>query len=393
MLRCLTYLALFQRILFGCELVRYWVVVVGSGVQSKAAENSFNAVRLLAALQVAYIHAIAHLKLSPTWGYGWIAQFPGVPIFFAVSGYLVFDSLLRLQSAKSFFKHRAARIYPALLVNIAVMEVAMCLAGQVAFQGSLRFLRGVAFYIVYAFTANMDLANKWIGGGGGLHSYGGFFRMYPSGVLWTLTVELTFYAAIPLFLFTKTRATQTALAITLSLLSFFYQKNAGAALPTGDYWPQSISVIPYFWMFGIGILFRLWTPPLWSFKLAVPVLCAAYYLTAQWRGLAWFEWKVDPLASASVQTVLLCLLSLWIGSSPLVKSRWLADNDMSYGLYLYHMMIVTALMNAPTSQWLLLAVLVGGMLAGLLSWRLVERPAMKRMRNSALPLTAIRSPA
>ncbi len=77
-------------------LARYWFVMVKSGVQSKAAENSFNAVRLLAALQVAYIHAIAHLKLAPTWGYEWIVQFPGVPIFFAVSGYLVFGSLFRL---------------------------------------------------------------------------------------------------------------------------------------------------------------------------------------------------------------------------------------------------------------------------------------------------------
>ena len=63
---------------------------------SKAAQNSFNAVRLLAALQVAYLHTVFHLKLDPRPWEGIIVQFPGVPIFFAVSGYLVFDSLLRL---------------------------------------------------------------------------------------------------------------------------------------------------------------------------------------------------------------------------------------------------------------------------------------------------------
>ncbi|WP_171258204.1 acyltransferase family protein, partial [Acinetobacter baumannii] len=117
-------------------------------------KNSFNALRLLAALQVAYIHAIAHLKLTPTGGYEWIAQVPGVPIFFAISGYLVFDSLLRLDSGVQFIRHRAARIYPALIVNIAIMEIALYAAGQVHFRGSLQFLRGIAFYIIYIATAS-----------------------------------------------------------------------------------------------------------------------------------------------------------------------------------------------------------------------------------------------
>jgi peptidoglycan/LPS O-acetylase OafA/YrhL len=42
------------------------------------------------------------------------------------------------------------------------------------------------------------------------------------------------------------------------------------------------------------------------------------------------------------------------------------------------------LMNLPQdhrSVWLLGIVLVGGFIAGLLSWRLVERPAMKAARH------------
>jgi peptidoglycan/LPS O-acetylase OafA/YrhL len=294
---------------------------------SKATENSFNAVRLLAALQVAYIHALAHLKLTPTWGYEWIAQFPGVPIFFAISGYLVFDSLLRLQSAELFTRHRAARIYPALFVNIAIMEIAMYAAGQVNFRGSFQFLRGVAFYIVYTATASSELANQWIGSGGGVHSFDGFFQMYSSGVLWTLTVEVSFYAVMPLFLLTKTRATRTGLTIFLSLLSFVYQQRAGAAIVTGDYWPQSVSVIPYFWMFGLGMLFRLWPPPLWSIKPGAAVVLVAFVLVAKWQQMPWFEWKVAPTTWASV-----------------------------------------------------------GTLMGLLSWHLLERPAMNFVRRNRQPL-------
>lgn len=348
-----------------------------------AAKNSFNALRLLAALQVAYIHAIAHLKLTPTWGYEWIAQVPGVPIFFAISGYLVFDSLLRLDSGVQFIRHRAARIYPALIVNIAIMEIALYAAGQVHFRGSLQFLRGIAFYIIYIATASIELANMWVGGGSGDHSYPGFFQMYPSGVLWTLSVEISFYAFILVLLFTRTRTTRTILTVALSLFSFVYQQHAGAAIVSGDYWPQSVTVIPYFWMFGIGMLFRLWPPPPGAYKLAIPLLTMSIYAVAKHRGLIWFEWKVDPTASASVQTILLCLMVLWIGCSPLLRSRWLGSNDSSYGIYLYHMLIVTALMNVPQaarSDWLLIIVLAGGVAFGLLSWHLVERPAMKRAK-------------
>jgi peptidoglycan/LPS O-acetylase OafA/YrhL len=49
------------------------------------------------------------------------------------------------------------------------------------------------------------------------------------------------------------------------------------------------------------------------------------------------------------------------------------------------MLIVTALMNIfpeHRSQWLYLVVLVGGTSMGLLSWHLVERPAMNFVRRN-----------
>ena len=128
----------------------------------KAPENSFNAVRLLAALQVAYGHVIAHLGIAPTAGYQWIIQFPGVPIFFAISGYLVFHSLLRLGSLPRFFAHRMARIYPALVVNIAIIELLLTVAGQT--DASRWTSRQIAeFYAVYGATSNDGLG--WLASG------------------------------------------------------------------------------------------------------------------------------------------------------------------------------------------------------------------------------------
>jgi len=42
-----------------------------------------------------------------------------------------------------------------------------------------------------------------------MHPLTGFFQINPRGVLWTLTVELTFYAVVPIVALAKTRVVQT----------------------------------------------------------------------------------------------------------------------------------------------------------------------------------------
>ena len=208
-------------------------------------------------------------------------------------------------------------------------------------------------------------------------------------MLWTLTVELSFYAAVPIYGLIKGRVGQTVLIATASIASLVFRQYLG--LNSGSF--VVTMFVPYFWIFGIGMLVRLWTPsPQQVLKLFVPVLAAAYCVIVYWRGLTWFEWKDDLSVGAAVQTSVMCLLMLCIGLSSLLKSRWLAKNDASYGLYLYHMLVVTILMNISPesrSQWLILVVLAGGYLAGLLSWLLIERPGMSfvRFRRTAISPT------
>src|ERR1043166_4636777 len=98
------------------------------------AENSFNAIRLIAALQVAYIHSTWHLDIgfNPN---SWAMQFPGLPMFFAISGCLVSDSLTRSKTLIQFAARRASRIYPGLVVNIAILELALFLSHLIDFTG------------------------------------------------------------------------------------------------------------------------------------------------------------------------------------------------------------------------------------------------------------------
>ena len=77
--------------------------------------NNFDLVRLLAALQVAVVHALMHLK--PTGSFVHIARaglelFPGVPIFFVISGLLISKSYEQSDSIRDYYRNRCLRIFP-----------------------------------------------------------------------------------------------------------------------------------------------------------------------------------------------------------------------------------------------------------------------------------------
>ena len=89
-------------------------------MHSSARHNNFDLIRLLAAAQVVFVHAVGHtpvLESHPPWLRGLldvVVMFPGVAVFFVISGFLVPRSYERLRDRPgTYFMHRALRIYPA----------------------------------------------------------------------------------------------------------------------------------------------------------------------------------------------------------------------------------------------------------------------------------------
>lgn len=81
--------------------------------------NNFDLVRLLAALQVVVVHALMYLK--PRGSFVHIARsglelFPGVPIFFVISGLLISKSYEQSDCIRNYYRNRCLRIYPGLWV-------------------------------------------------------------------------------------------------------------------------------------------------------------------------------------------------------------------------------------------------------------------------------------
>ncbi len=81
--------------------------------------NNFDIIRLFAALQVAIHHTMSHLKIeqnSDSVILMFSGFFPGVPIFFFVSGFLISKSYESNPSIREYAQNRILRIYPALII-------------------------------------------------------------------------------------------------------------------------------------------------------------------------------------------------------------------------------------------------------------------------------------
>ena len=77
--------------------------------------NCLNLIRIIAALQVFFGHASAHLQVSlPDLFMKFLNIVQGVPVFFLISGFLIWNSLNRNSAFKQYAKKRILRLYPEL---------------------------------------------------------------------------------------------------------------------------------------------------------------------------------------------------------------------------------------------------------------------------------------
>ena len=84
--------------------------------------NNFDLIRLAAALQVALTHALGDMGSGERL---WLLRlftelFPGVPIFFFISGFLISKSFEKNPVLREYALNRCLRIYPALVVCFAL---------------------------------------------------------------------------------------------------------------------------------------------------------------------------------------------------------------------------------------------------------------------------------
>lgn len=333
--------------------------------------NNYNLVRLLAAFQVLLVHVFHHFSIN-----GYIVEvlemLPGVPIFFFVSGMLIYQSYIRSKSTGliSFYRKRILRIYPALIVCFIFSVSTLLLSGYLNFSdifGS-KFLLWVAAQLSFFQFYNPDLLREY--GVGVLN-----------GSLWTISVELQFYFLTPFLALLLKRSYK--LFFLIFILSILLNFASHYILDIDSIITKllRVSALPwvYFFCFGIFISYNV---GLKRFLLNINYM----HLVVLYLISMYFLGDVEKNSSNAINflsAITLCVLILKIGEDKrlveLPLQTFVRSNDISYGLYIYHMPIINLAIyfNYPV-ELSLPFVLVFTFILALASWFFVERKALAR---------------
>lgn len=325
--------------------------------------NALNLIRFLLASAVIYSHTfpLGNFGLEPKAG-GTTVGTMAVGGFFALSGYLIAGSRMRLD-AWPYFWHRSIRILPAFWVCLVIVAFGFAPLAAWISGGSMDWLASVKYVVT---NAALYIAQPSIG-----ETLATNPMAYDwNGSLWTLFYEFAAYVLAGIFLsvgFVR-RHPAKVLACAMALVTILQRVARGTLGITDDFFMNFI------WLGGFFLAGML----LWSLADRVPaspwIAGAAAAALAPLTALGYFT-LLGPL--------LVAYLLLWVGG--VVRTQLFARNDVSYGLYIYAFPVQQSLafigahlVVAPAVFSLLSLILTLPLAIG--SWKFVEKPAL-RLKN------------
>ncbi|MGH1360393.1 MAG: acyltransferase family protein [Burkholderiaceae bacterium] len=329
--------------------------------------NNFDLLRLFAALQVVVFHTSTRFDLSLGSWETLVNAFPGVPIFFVISGFLISTSYERSKSLYRYTRNRLLRILPALWMCLLLTA-----GTALTFGYDLLNLKGIAW-----FFAQMG---GLIYTPGALREFG--FGSY-NGALWTIPVELQFYAVLPVAYWLlsdngKRTRSLAIVAFAFLLVALIYQTHLASLDPAlGEpRWAKLLryTFVPHFYLFMVGVCLQ-------RLRAEESVLIKGkglYWLIAY---LAVVFTMPDNVAVHVFKLIMLAVATISIAYTlPGVPSRILGGNDISYGIYIYHGLIHNIFFELGyTGNWIngwqTVAITI---LVGIVSWVAIERPFIRR---------------
>jgi peptidoglycan/LPS O-acetylase OafA/YrhL len=319
---------------------------------------------------------------------GWI----GVDIFFAISGFVVTQVLLRTKDDGYliFMIRRAKRLLPAYFLLLAVAGALALWAAPFEIRNGFLAAQPWAWF----FAANVAASIN-----GGMLDGGDVNLVH----LWSLCVEFQFYAVWPFVVWGVSGQRRLFAMVGIAIIAFLLRCWASW---DGVYY-NAIYSLTFFRMdafaFGGIAALAVGSPRItrWSFPAAVLLLSPAIaYLVST---VAWH--KADPLVQTLVYSLLgagaaSLVLALFVGAAPDILKRMLTNSVMtgignrSYSLYLWHLpfqapvnaFLHKSLTDTSSTKMMVASVLMNSVIAIVLSelsYRLLEN--MRSKNHSKVP--------
>ncbi len=335
-----------------------------SGVASDI-RNNFNLVRLMLASMVVAYHMVV-LSAGPSGpGIGMLGLLAelGVQGFFVVSGYLVWLSLERSRSLKGYAEKRARRLIPGYAVVI-VVTVIVALAVSAEARNSLAVIgRYAGWNLLFLNFLQPELP--------GIFTTNPFVEV--NGALWTLKIEVMFYLVLPVLAWIIKSAGKARWLVFLVIYAGaeawrFGLEQYGTEQPLYVEFSRQLPGQMSFFVTGIAlacwrdrITWRLMMPltglVLATLSIAVPIF--------------------EPARAAGLGIVV-----IWLSVGMVRLPDAARFGDLSYGLYIVHFPIIqtaVALGLFATDPWVgVAASATTSVIAALLLWHLIEKPALRR---------------
>lgn len=337
--------------------------------------NNFDLLRLILAASVVFLH-FDHLVHDPAvtaiLKHTELLSGHAVESFFVVSGFVVYMSFDRTRDLKKYSISRFFRLYPVyvgvvLLVSLLPLVMSSCDGGDMFSPTWWRYLIANLTFLNFVQNSLPCL-------------FQGNFDTTLNGSLWTLKIEVAFYAVVPILFFLVRRiggiptlifTYVSSLIYSSSLLALAEQSGSGLYETLAHQLPGQMSY------FSVGIFLYLYYERvaanwLWFVPLAVALL----FLNQPW---------IEPLALGVLVIAVATAFRYHVDLSGL--------GDLSYGIYVFHFPIIQVFLQLHLWEEvpfaLFAAVLAATFGAAFLSSRLVERPSARLKKQ----LTGKRSPS
>jgi peptidoglycan/LPS O-acetylase OafA/YrhL len=345
-------------------------------------KNSLDALRLLAAMQVAYVHAREYLTpgTPPSVFTDIIALFPGVPIFFFISGFLITRSFERLQSIPEYARNRGLRIFPALWLCVALNIVMVASTGYLQTKGAgigdllTLFMAKATFLQFYNPTYMRDFGDGVL-----------------NGSLWTICVELQFYILTPILYKAMGLIRSRPMIVIGAVLLTSLLVNRILYLLQPEYGPQvwwkliHVSFLPWIYMFLAGMFAQRNFETLAGFISKCPAwLALGSYIAIAYVLVMVFGLQAGNGCSPLLFILLIFLILRLAYANPALAHKALRGNDISYGLYIWHMPVVNQMLYFGlfgAASYLVLGLALSVALA-VASWFLLEKPALRKKKST-----------